>query len=100
MTPVEAQRCDACLPIDGPVPGTQRIRCIDFAGGRYGVIEHIGPASTLPPGFSNLADGIRRSRQFEFRDGPAIEVYRNEHVDAEDALNHTDIYLPVKRIRP
>ena len=97
VTPKDAQRCDACIPINERVAGTQRIRCLEFPGGPYGVIEHCGPASTLIQGFRNLADGIRRSKKWEFRDGPAIEIVRNEHVDAESSLNQTDIYLPVKK---
>lgn len=97
VTPKNAQRCDACIPIDERVAGTQKIRCLEFSGGPYGVIEHRGPASTLIQGFRNLADGIRRSRKWNFRDGPAIEIVRNEHVDAESSLNQTDIFLPVKK---
>jgi AraC family transcriptional regulator len=97
VTPKMAQRCDACIPIGVEVAGTQRIRCRDFPGGLYGVIEHIGPASTLDQGFRNLADGIRRSKKFEFRDGPALEIARNDQHETECSLNHTDIYLPVKR---
>ncbi len=97
VTPKEAQRCDACIPIDAAVAGTQRIRSLDFAGGLYGVIEHLGPAFTLSQGFSNLADGIRRSKKFEFRDGPALEIARDDQHETECSLNHTDIYLPVKR---
>jgi AraC family transcriptional regulator len=97
VTPKPAQRCDVTIPIDGKVAGTQRIRCLEFAGGPYGVIEHIGPASTLIQGFRQLADGIRRSKKWGFRDGPAIQIVRNEHVDAESSLNCTDLQLPVKK---
>lgn len=99
VTPPTAQRCDACIPIDEPVAGTQRIRCLDFSGGPYGVIEHCGPASTLIQGFRNLADGIRRSKKWVFRDGPAIEIVRDEHVDSESSLNQTDIYFPIKKAK-
>ena len=61
LTPAALQRLDACIPIDGEAPAEGRIRRLDFAGGRYGGIEHAGPLSTIDQAYRNLADGIRRS---------------------------------------
>lgn len=71
----------ACIPIYSPVAGSARIRCIEFAGGPHGVVEHTGPASTLLEGFQHLADGIRRSLP----------------LDATVALDHTDLCFPVRK---
>ncbi len=99
VTPPAAQRCDACIPI-GPtaVPGGRGLRCLDFAGGGYGVIEHTGPASTIDQAFRRLADAIRISPRYTFRDGPAVEIERDTLVGAEAAIHHTDIYLPVSTV--
>lgn len=97
VTRKEAQRCDACIPIYSPVAGSRRIRCIEFAGGPHGVVEHTGPASTLLEGFQYLADGIRRSTEYEFRDGPALEIYRSLPLAAAAVLAHTDLCFPVRK---
>ena len=47
MTPKALQQSDFCIPLDSPVAGTPRVRCIELAGGMYGVIEHIGPSARL-----------------------------------------------------
>ena len=72
LTPKALQRLDACIPIGGDVAAEGRIRRLDFAGGRYGGIEHAGPLSTIDQAYRNLADGIRRSRQYVFDEGPPV----------------------------
>ena len=97
VTPRDAQRCDACIPIHDPVEGTPRIRRIEFAGGPHGVVEHTGPDSTLLEGFQRLADDIRRSTEYEFRDASALEIYRNLPLGAGTVLDQTDLCFPVRK---
>ena len=97
VTPAVSQRCDACLSLDAPVAPPQGMRCSYFPGGTYGVIEHTGPTSTIDQAFRNLADGIRRSKRYTFRDGPAIEVERDVQVGAHGIIGQTYVYLPVAR---
>jgi AraC family transcriptional regulator len=97
MTPRPSQRCDACIPITGTVVGNQRIRCIEFAGGKHGVIEHVGSYSTLDQAFRKLADGIRASQDYVFRDDPPVVVRRRIQVHGDASLNHTDVYFPVRK---
>lgn len=96
LTPKELQRCDACIPIDGVVAGTQTIRCVEFAGGNYGMIEHIGPPSTLAQAFRTLAAEIWASDKYTLQDGPPLEIIRKVHVNADSSVNHIDVYLPVE----
>ena len=97
VTPKAAQRTDACIPIDATVAGTRTVRCVEFVGGEYGVVEHIGPYSTLIQGFRHVADGIRASEKYVFRTDPALAIARGVHGDKESVLNHTDVYLPVQK---
>ena len=97
MTPRALQQSDFCIPLDRPAAGTQRIRCIELAGGMYGVIEHIGPSATVDQAYRNLADGIRRSRRFGFREDPPIHVYLDEDDRNSGASSHSKVCFPVRR---
>jgi AraC family transcriptional regulator len=96
LTPPALQRLDACIPIKVAAAGRGRIRCLAFAGGRYGGIQHTGPFSTVDQAYRNLADGIRRSRRYDFDDGPPIEIFREIHVGGDPAANLTEVYFPVR----
>ena len=96
LTPAPLQRLDACIPIDGEGRADARIRRLDFAGGRYGGIEHAGPLSTIDQAYRNLADGIRRSTRYVFDEGPPVQIYRKVHIGGDPAANLTEVYFPVR----
>jgi AraC family transcriptional regulator len=99
LTPKTLQRVDACIPIGGKgaaVAVERRIRRLDFAGGRYGGIEHAGPLSTIEQAYWTVADGIRRSRRYVFDEGPPVQIYRNIHIGGDPSANLTDVYFPVR----
>ena len=99
VTPGPLQRCDACVPVAGDVAALADgpVRRLDFAGGRYGRIEHAGPLSTLDQAYYQCADGIRRSRRYVFDVGPPVQIYRHVHVGGDSAANLTEVYFPVRR---
>jgi AraC family transcriptional regulator len=99
LTPPALQRLDACLPIDERVEARGRIRRLDFAGGRYAGIEHSGPIATILQAYRHVADGIRRSRQYEFDEGPPVQIYRMVHLGGDPAANLTEVYFPVRAKR-
>ncbi len=96
MTPMDQQRCDACIPIEKAVEETPTIRCLNFAGGKYGMIEHIGPVDTLASAFRTVASEICASDKFEMRDDPPIEILRPAQLRGNEYVDHTDVYLPVR----
>jgi AraC family transcriptional regulator len=98
MTAPALQQSDICIPIEQPVPGNARIRCIELAGGAYGVIEHMGPYRTVDQAYRNLADGIRRSGRYGFREGPPVHIYHLFQPGPDDA-SHAEIRFAVKRAR-
>ncbi len=98
VTPGEAQRTDACIPIDAVAKGTRIIRCMEFVGGEYAGAEHSGPYSTLLQAFRHVADGVRASGKYAFRTEPALAIARGIHDDKDSVLNRTDVYLPVRKI--
>jgi AraC family transcriptional regulator len=97
VTPGPLQRLDACIPIEGTAATNRPMRRLDFAGGRYGGIEHTGPLATIDQAYRNLADGIRRSRLYAFDKGPPVQIYRAIHVGGDPSANLTEVYFPVRR---
>jgi AraC family transcriptional regulator len=96
LTPKPLQRLDACIPASGDVTADGRIRRLDFAGGRYGAIEHAGPISTIDQAYRNLADGIRRSPKYDFDEGPPVQIFRKVHIGGDPTANLTEVYFPVR----
>jgi DNA gyrase inhibitor GyrI len=99
MTPKTLQRLDACIPIGETVTGRGRFRRLDFAGGRYAGIEHVGPLSTIDQAYRNLADGVRRSSRYSFDEGPPIQIFRKVHLNGDPSANVTEVYFPVRPSR-
>ncbi len=96
LTPNSLQRLDACIPIDGAVAAEGPIRRLDFAGGRYGGVEHAGPLSTIDQAYRQVADGIRRARQYDFDEGPPVQIYRKVQIGGDPEANLTEVYFPVR----
>jgi AraC family transcriptional regulator len=99
MTPAALQRVDACVAVREQVAGEGRIRRLDFAGGRYGAIEHAGPLSTIEQAYWTCADGIRRSQRHVFEVAPPVQIYRKIHIGGDPTANLTEVYFPVRKNR-
>jgi AraC family transcriptional regulator len=99
VTPPELQRLDACIPVAGSATPSGRIRRLNFTGGEYAGIQHVGPYSTLLQGYRGVADGIRRSKRYVFDEGPPLQIYRQIHSGGDPSANLTEIYFPIRRDR-
>jgi AraC family transcriptional regulator len=99
MTPKSLQRLDACIPIGETVIARGRFRRLDFAGGRYAGIEHVGPLTTIDQAYRNLADGVRRSSRYRLDEGPPIQIFRQVHLNGDPSANVTEVYFPVRPSR-
>ena len=98
MTPPALQQSDIGIPVETRPPDDERLRGVELAGGAYGVIEHLGPYRTVDQAYRNLADGIRRSGKYTFRDGPPVHIFHLFEAGG-DADSHAEIRFPVKRLR-
>lgn len=96
VTPGPMQRLDACIPCPTEFVPEGSIRRLEFAGGRFGGIEHVGPLETIPQAYRNLADRIRRSDRYCFDEGPPVQIYRKLHVGGDPDVNVTEVYFPVR----
>ena len=60
---------------------------------------HVGHYRTLPRAYSTIVQQVSQLKGFRIDGLPVIEVYRTTHVDVNYEMNHTEIYIPVSRIR-
>jgi AraC family transcriptional regulator len=93
VTPGPKQRLDACLEAAVALSTSPPVRLLEFGGGRYGGVEHIGPHETLDQAYRHVADGIRRSPRHAFGVGPPVEIMR--HIDRDPRRHRTEVYFPV-----
>ena len=56
-------------------------------------------APTLPEAYATIVRRAARLKGYRVGGLPCIEVYRTTCVDANHEMNHTEIYIPVSRIR-
>jgi AraC family transcriptional regulator len=96
VTPGPMQRLDACFPCLTEFVPEGSIRRLEFVGGRFAGIEHVGPLETIPQAYRNAADGIRRSDRYCFGEGPPVQIHRQLHVGGDPAVNVTEVYFPVR----
>ncbi len=97
VTPPHLMRADICLPADAAFEGDDEVRRLDFAGGAYAVIEHLGPYETIDQAYRGCADGIRRSRDWVFAEGPPLQTFRRWGIGGDPDLNLSEVAFPVRR---
>jgi effector-binding domain-containing protein len=96
-TPVEKQRSEACIPIDGkPLPeGRIRIRKLDPMN--VACITHLGPMREYPATYSKLVQWIESNHYAAA--GPTFEVYYGTPtIEKNELLVHSEIQIPIRRM--
>jgi AraC family transcriptional regulator len=99
LTPPEQQRADLCVPIERSVSCGGPLRCIEFRGGTYALIEYTGRTGTVIDAFRAVADEIRRSDRYDFGDGPPLEIVHAIDVGGVTGVYRFDAAFPVRRLR-
>jgi AraC family transcriptional regulator len=101
LTPAHRQNLDACIPLtcDSKGEGEGDVRTLDLPGGPFGAIEHRGPYSTIGQAYRTLADGVRRSGRYGFREGPPLQIFRELGPGGDPARNVTEVYFPVEKLQ-
>ena len=99
VTPPDRLRFDAAIVVPEPfspegVVGHQVLDSAEFA-----MTTHVGHYRTLPKAYATIVQRVAQLKKFRLEGLPAIEVYRTTRVDASHEMNHTEIHLPVSRIR-
>mgnify|MGYP002383985017 CR=1 FL=1 len=98
MTPPDQMRADMATPIDAPVEGDERIRCLAFEGGEYGRIEFFGPEERVEQAYRKLAGAIASSKRFAIGEGAPLQIFRQTHIDGDRNANLFEVYIPVRRL--
>ena len=99
LTAPERLRFDAAIVVpeefssEGAI-GHQVLKAAEFA-----VTTHVGHYRTLPDAYATIARRAARLKGYRVGGLPCVEVYRTTRVDANHEMNHTEIYLPVSRVR-
>jgi AraC family transcriptional regulator len=101
MTPESQRRADVCVPLRDPADFnvSGRMRCLKFAGGSYAIAEYVGPISHLLSGYRGVADEVRRSARYEFRQDYPLAFLRTPNVDGRRGVHRIDICFPVAKKR-
>jgi AraC family transcriptional regulator len=89
-----ALRFDACMTAGGEVV-PEPLRWLEHAGGKHAVYRHCGPYQLLEHVFDRMFDLVVFSGEYELRDAPCVEIYRNDPkaVKTEDLI--TDVCIPI-----
>lgn len=99
VTPPERLRFDAAVVVPEPFAPEGAVGHQVLGPGEFAVTTHVGHYRTLPEAYATVVQRVVQLKKFRFAGLPAIEVYRTTRVDAAHELNHTEIYLPVSRVK-
>lgn len=99
VTPPERLRFDAAIVIPEPFSSDGAVGYQMLAAAEVAMTTHVGHYRTLPKAYATIVHRLARLKGYRVGGLPSIEVYRTTRVDARHEMNHTEIYLPVSRIR-
>ena len=100
ITPPDRLRFDAALVVPKPFAPNGLIGHQRLEGGDFAVTTHVGPYSTLPAAYAAVFPRVVSLRGWQLVGLPAVEFYATTRVNLRHALPHTEIWLPVRRVRP
>ena len=98
VTAPERLRFDAAIVVHEPFLAEGAIGHQVVGPREFAVTTHVGHYRTLPKAYSRIVRQIAQLKGFRIDGLPAIEFYRTTRVNAEHEMNHTEIYVPVRRI--
>ena len=99
VTPPERFRFDAAIVVPEPFSQEGVVGHQVLGPGEFAMTTHVGHYRTLPTAYAAIVQQVAQLKKFRFDGLPAIEVYRTTRVDASHEMNHTEIYLPVSRVK-
>ena len=99
VTPPERLRFDAAVVVPEEFSPEGVVGHQVLGPGEFAMTTHVGHFRTLPEAYAAIVQRVVQLENFRFGGLPAIEVYRTTRVDASHEINHTEIYLPVSRVK-
>jgi AraC family transcriptional regulator len=99
VTPPERLRFDAAIVVPKPFSQNGVVGHQELGPAEFAMTTHVGHYRTLPKAYATIVQRVAQLKRFRFDGLPAIEIYRTTRVDASHDMNHTEIYLPVSRMK-
>ena len=99
LTAPERLRFDAGIVVPEEFSSAGAIGHQVLNAAEFAVTTHVGHYRTLPEAYATIVNRAARLKGYRVGGLPCIEVYRTTRVDANHEMNHTEIYIPVNRIR-
>ena len=99
VTPPERLRFDAAVVVPEPFAPEGAVGHQVLGPGEFAMTTHVGHYRTLPEAYASIVQRVVQLKKFRLGGLPAIEFYRTTRVDASHEMNHTEIYLPVSRVK-
>ena len=100
MTPEAQRRADVCVVLQRQAAPVAAARYIHVAGGLHASADYIGDSFHLLHAYQGLADEIRRSPRYRFRESTALLFPRSAQVDGRRGVHAYEVCFPVQRISP
>lgn len=100
VTPVDKLRFDAALRLPEPMTTRGKVGYQRLPARTYAMATHAGPYSTLPVAYPQVFAAIAARSDCQLEGLPIVEVYHATEIKAQAPVNHTDIYVPVRRVSP
>jgi AraC family transcriptional regulator len=99
LTPAEKLRFDAAIVVPEPFAPDGNIGHQVLGPAEFAMTTHVGHYRTLPQAYGTIVQRVGRLKGYGLGGLPSIEIYHTTRVDANHEVNHTDIYIPVSRIK-
>jgi AraC family transcriptional regulator len=99
ITPPDKLRFDAAIVVPGPFSPDGRVGNQILGPDEFAVTTHVGHYRTLPQAYRTIVERVGRLKGYRLGELPSVEIYRTTRVDAHHAMNQTDIYIPIKKIK-
>lgn len=96
VTAPDRLRFDACLEVPGPVRPGGAVGHQVLDGGLFAVTTHVGPFRTLGQAYDRVFARAAALPGHRLVGLPVVEVYRRTVVNDADALNSTELRLPLQ----
>ena len=99
VTAPERLRFDAAIVVPEPFSPEGSVGHQVLSPAEFAMTTHVGHYRTLPRAYATIVHQVSQLKGFRIDGLPVIEVYRTTRVDVKYEMNHTEIYIPVSRIR-
>lgn len=96
QTPEPQRRADVCVVLRAKADLNGKARCFDFKGGMYATAQYVGGIAHMLNAYQGLADEIRRSARYTFRNTVALLFPRATHVGGQAGVNDYEVCFPVE----